>query len=399
MFERMLKQFSYNQSRKRHRKVGGGPTQISTKYVNYTKNNKPQKTPRGVNLNYASKPVPRKAPTKSYYHSHHNDGQQLVLVMIIICLCLVMFSSCTGGGEEDGGELEVEVDVSSAHENVIVVGTNLNADIETPLEIYIDKQELQTLINTQLQETVIELNELNYLIQEEIANEEFSENFEATLLNMDYSGISSIISLAINNHKAIDLALATWHVETLNGTSSKEIQTIIKSGAENAIYDEYRDIYRQFIFDIEYFFVGANRDYELVKTAKNDNAIIALDPKKTVATTEVVNMADGTIIKAGWEEDTGYTIYVQTSGGAVICYGYLDSIPSHIQVGKYILAGQWLGMMSNKVGIVEGQTGNIDVGVYVEGFVSYNDKWIPMKLEEFVKRVENNKSDLRWVSK
>ncbi|OOB79040.1 MAG: hypothetical protein BEN18_05165 [Epulopiscium sp. Nuni2H_MBin001] len=334
MLSRFFRELSYNLSRKKNRRYPRSSNGGPHVSHQYVNYTRPPRQ--------ASGSARQSGRTQRTQHPFTLDGQTLVSVAFIMAAGFIFFTNCSfGGGDED-------------------------EDIEVTSSL---------------------------ITQEVISIEDMTENF----LDVDYDGISSVVSLAINSHKPMDLALGIWHVETLNGTDLADIEELIKSGVETEEYSVYRDMYSQFIFDLVYFAVGDYREYEYGELDGDDTAVILIDPNGT-SVVEVVNMGNGKVIKADWREGTGYTVQVQLDGGAVIAYGYLDEIPSHIKAGVSVAAGEWLGMMSDLAGSVEGESADMPISVYIQAFVGYEDGWVPINIAPFMERIESNKMDVRWVS-
>ncbi|OOO00728.1 MAG: hypothetical protein ATN35_01095 [Epulopiscium sp. Nele67-Bin004] len=334
MLDRKMREISYNMSRKKEKKHSSSRS-INSAYINYTK------LPPGAK---PVKQIPQtaypagSATTSARKRQKQSENQLIVALVLAVLSCILLFTSCFSSGE-DGIE-DIDAIETTTIVNEVVTG-------------FLDLQEEE---------------------------------------------VSDIIDYAMSVHKPIDLGLAIWHVESLQGASTSEIKSLIKLGVESEKYKEYQEVYAQFVYDIKYFLVGDNRDYVYEEHDWGDNSVIILDPKNTANTTEVISMTDGTVVKLGWEEQTGYTIYIQSDGGAIFCYGYLETLPTSITEGSYITAGSQLGMMSNRNGITEGQVGNINVGVYLETFVMYNEEWTSIQILPFVKRVEDRKADVRWIT-
>ncbi|OON90480.1 MAG: hypothetical protein ATN32_03840 [Candidatus Epulonipiscium fishelsonii] len=208
------------------------------------------------------------------------------------------------------------------------------------------------------------------------------------IFEIDYTDITDIIQIALDYAQPIHNALGTWHYETLAGSSNWNINQIIKNGAvTNQTYEEYSKIYDQFIYDLKYFPVANHNDFRYGEG-------ILLDPKSTNNTVEIVSMTSGVVLNKGWTTETGYTILIESIGGALFQYGHLYELPKNIVIGQEILAGHYLGRMGDTAGFEEGTQGNVPVSLYLSCEVKYKDQLISIDIFPFLEWIENKRKDV-----
>ncbi|ONI37561.1 hypothetical protein AN639_07960 [Candidatus Epulonipiscium fishelsonii] len=284
----------------------------------------------------------RNSKRKGHFYRQQQDFRIFAIIGVIF-LCIFIFTKCFGGSAEE--VIEETIEVEEKIEEVEIKKTSFN----------------QEIIEEKNQDDIFEIK---------------------------YKDIADIIQLALEHAQPIHNALGAWHYETLAGTSNWNINQIIKNGASvNQLYEEYSKIYDQFIYDLKYFPVAAHNDFAYGEG-------ILLDPKSTNNTVEVVSMTAGVVVNKGWTTETGYTIMIESIGGALFQYGHLYKLPQNITIGQEIVAGHYLGRMGNTAGFEEGTQGNVPVSLSLSCTVKYMGEEMNIDIFPFLEWIENKRKDI-----
>lgn len=277
----------------------------------------------------------------------------------------------------------------------------------------------ESVINTQKKEVVVENKLLDS--QEELAvrSQKDSKKNTSTLqtyyesiqnFNMEAKSLDKLFDRAAKSKREYSQALAIWSIGKLQKSTDKEIYQMIRKYDHEYMmknyprYEEGESIYKQFVYDIKYFPIPKYKKYEFKPSwqertlfeESDSYGIDIIDPKNTTGKTPVVSMTEGVVEGLGWHEIGGYRVGIRSEGGAYFYYGHLDALPTHIQKGDTVQAGDYLGMMGNTGYGAEGTRGEIPVKLHVGIAVSAKDgKQFWVNPYPFLEYVESNKTVIK----
>lgn len=171
--------------------------------------------------------------------------------------------------------------------------------------------------------------------------------------------------------------LSVWALESYGGKTDAQLFRTLKKGAmlvQEESYEVVYNLYKQFIYDIEAFPLSNPKDYAYKngwkekRSYKGERLHYGIDMMATEAgpgVLKVLSMTDGTVENIGWNEVGGYRVGIRSNGGAYFYYAHLSELPTHIQKGQQVYAGDWIGYMGDTGYGEEGTRGKFPVHLHV----------------------------------
>ncbi|MEG0012693.1 MAG: M23 family metallopeptidase [Cellulosilyticaceae bacterium] len=330
---------------------------------------------------------------RSFYGSPINavGGRHVAGLICIILAIILILTQCFNGkvqltmaSQEGLSTALEEPSMNTQKENVVLENTQVNSQEELGVSKPNDKKKHTSTLQTYY---------------------ESIQNF-----NMEAKSLDKLFDVATKNKREYSQALAIWSIGKLQKSTDKEIYQMIRKYDHEYMmknyprYEEGESIYKQFVYDIKYFPIPKYKKYnfesswqEKVLFEESDSyGIDIIDPKNTTGKIPVVSMTEGVVEGLGWHEIGGYRVGIRSEGGAYFYYGHLDELPTHIQKGDTVQAGDYLGMMGNTGYGAEGTRGEIPVKLHVGIAVSAKDgKQFWVNPYPFLGYVESNKTVIK----
>lgn len=267
--------------------------------------------------------------------------------------------------------------------------TTQGIDYDAFREMILEKKQLETMIhNLNNRSGNNNLSSIIYLQNDRTnMSEANTSNINMLRTSLDDFTLSMMLSnYGRNGNKIISKSNLNYLYEKLKTNSS---------------FLELKEYYTSIFTDISCFptglIEGKNCEYSMTNTWNSYRSYggnrrhegTDIFPEENIrGMYPVVSMTDGIVEKMGWLEQGGYRIGIRGKEGAYYYYAHLDSYAKDVQIGDFVMAGQFLGFMGDSGYGKEGTIGMFDVhlhlGIYVEtpfGELSVNPYWILLYLK------------------